>query len=326
MRCSCCIAVSSGSLYLRYRLPFDMWIPPPSQLPTEIWERIIDWIGADSETRESRYLNETLRACTLVCRSWLHRAWLNLYRAFQIWPRCIPRFLAILRNNPRLSLSSTKSIVIGLQLDSGYGQLSALFTTTKVTNLKYLEIPFLELTQEHSVITRGPLSRTVTSLNLWGTQPCSIATFLRFLNSFRSLKNLRLDFDTSLSLERCDILSYSGQTLPRPHPIPGRALNSLSLPLISGIGRLIDWYIREGCFLAKLKKLRLCWDYPHQSEDDLAKSSPGLDSFRPLLGYCYHMGTLEDLTLYVDSGAKRSALIEEISAIGMFQCASYKPH
>ena len=294
-----------------------MWIPPLSQLPTEIWERIIDWIGIDSESHQSRYLNKTLCACTLVCRSWLPRAWLNLYRSFEILPKCIPRFLSILRNNPRLSLSSTKSIVIGQQVTgaSDRKRLSALFTTTRVTNLKYLEIPYLKLTKEHSVITRGPLSRTVTSLYLWSIHSCSVANLLQFLNSFRSLTDLRLNFRSSNS-KSCDYLSYGGQILPRPRPISGRALNSLSLPLILGVDRMIQWYIREGSFLAKLKKLELKWDHGLSQDGNRDRLCSNFDTFTPLLGHC--AGVLEDLTIDIHCSIDGGPVIDEIPSAGMF--------
>ena len=255
-------------------------------------------------------------ACTLVCRSWLPRAWLNLYRSFEILPKCIPRFLAILRNNPRLSLSSTKSIVIGQQVTgpSAQKRLSTLFTTTKVTNLEYLRIPYMKLDKEHSVITRGPLSRTVTSLNLWQTHSCNVATLLRFLNSFRSLTDLQLSFSSSHS--HCDSLSYSGQILPRPHPIPGRALNSLSIPLVPGIGRLLEWYIRERSFLAKLNKLRLNWD--HDQSKNKNSSCSSVECFKPLLDHC--ADTLEGLIIDIHCSIDEGPMTNGIPSAGMFYC------
>ena len=294
-------------------MPFDIWIPPLSQLPTEIWERIIDWIGTGWEPYQFLRLNKTLCACTLVCRSWLHRAWLNLYRSFEISPKSISKFQAILRNNPSLSLTlaKTKSIVIDYSFTEA--PQSALFTTSKLVNLKYLKIRGLDLTKEHSAIMRGLLSRSVTDLEFQELHSCPVSTFLRFLNSFHSLANLHVHLTTF-----SDSLSHNGQVLPFPRPIPGRCLNSLSFPLVPGADTLIEWYIREGSFLASLKKLELRWDNDESRNENRSCSS--FESFRPLLDHC--AGILEDLTINIHCSIDEGPTTNEIPSAGMFLCFS----
>ena len=267
-------------------MPFDIpSINPLPRLPTEIWECIIDQI---SYKNQDRVETETLHACALVCRSWHIRARLRLYREFWISGDHIPKLQTTLRNNSSLSLSSTKLI----RVECGTKPVSALFVQPTLQKLTVLELEELDLTKEHSLIMRGPLARSVTDLRLFGLHSCSVSNLIHFLNSFHSLAYL----DVRL-FEPC-LLSHTGQILPQPHPIASRSLKTLSLWVVPGVGKLIERYIREGYFLASLKKLTLLWG-SHLSEGDVHFEVPA-----SLLRQC--MDTLEDLTfdmfLNVDSG------------------------
>ena len=244
-----------------HRLPFYPILP---QLPTEIWESVIDWIGNSSETNTKT----------------LHRARLHLYRNIDIWGFRISNFQATLRTNPRLSLLSTKKIIVHRHREP----ISALLAITRLQNLQSLVLHYLDLTKEHSLVTRGLLSRSVMKLELWNFQPCTISQLLRFLSSFRSL--------TVLVVDICPHgLRHNGRTLPSLRPIPSRSLVDLRLYVVPGLNKLIEWYIYEGYFLASLRKLFLAWTFYAVKAD----SRLWLDGAISLLGHCAN--TLEDLSL-----------------------------
>ena len=78
--------------------------------------------------------------------------------------------------------------------------------------------------------------------------------------------------------------------------------------MVPGVDKLIEWYIREGSFLARLKKLDLSWGT--QAEGDMH-----FGVFESLLHHC--MGSLEDLTLTVSSSVNKGPLMEKIVDNGM---------
>lgn len=57
--------------------------PPCPELPTEVWERVIDFVAS----KEVHYrdgtsvLTQDLKACTLVCWSWYHRSRFHLHHS-----------------------------------------------------------------------------------------------------------------------------------------------------------------------------------------------------------------------------------------------------
>ena len=220
--------------------------------------------------------------CALVCRSWHIRAKLHLYRHLTIRGDCISKFCATLRNDHSLSPLSIRSIKVHRKKKP----ISALFTITGLENLDFLDVWDLDLTKEHTVIVRAPLSRSVTRLKLSRLSSCPISTLLRFLNSFHSLTDLHLNMLGETLLWKDD------QNLPPAHAIPGRSLKGLCLDVIPNVDRLIWWYIQEGSFLASLERLGLNWrSRPPPAKGQYAE---GLIS---LLAHC--ADTLEDLTIKV---------------------------
>ena len=266
------------------RLPFYQILP---RLPTEIWEHIIDWIAVRSSMG-----NKTLHTCLLVCRSWFHRARLHLYRNIEIWYYHIPALQNTLRNNPRLS-TTTK-----IRVFCGSNSISSLFTITRLRNLQYLELHNLDLTKGNTMIMRGLLPRSVTRLELWCLLPCTVSCLLRFLNSFHSLTSLVATHEMSQSLVD------NGQVLPPTRPISSRSLTDLTLGMVGGTTKLIEWYIGEGYFLINLKRVYLIW------KDDSYFESP-----LSLLSHCWT--TLEDLTLCINTKLHRDQIVDEFSNTSM---------
>ena len=240
----------------------------------------------------------TFYACALVCRSWLDRSRLYLYKDIDIWADRIWKFQATLKSNPSVLLSSTNRIVV-----SGT-PISALFAMSRFEELKYLEIMGLNLTNEHSVITRGPLARSVTRLQLQSLFSCTVSTLLRFLNSFKCL------IDLSIHHVRDAHLKHNGQSIPMLPPKKSRSLEYLRFSVVPGISKLIEWYIHKGFFLASLKTLFFDWELHSPPEKD------AIHCMLSLLDHCTN--TLEDLTLWIN--LKQSSSPDEISKISMFWC------
>ena len=129
---------------------------------------------------------------------------------------------------------------------------------------------------------------SVTRLELLHLRSCTLSTLLRFLNSFHSLNDtLEISFTDKT-------LQHNGQRLPPPHPRPNRSLKHLILEMVPGIDKLVEWYIREGHFLAGLTRLTLKW----WSSLPPPKGFSYSEGLVPLLGHC--ADTLEYLNLRIN--------------------------
>ena len=93
--------------------------------------------------------------------------------------------------------------------------------------------------------------------------------------------------------------------------MPRHSLMDLRLQVIPGLDKLIAWYIREGNFLASLKKLGLAWHL----HPPFAEGRPHFNEPMSLLGHCRN--TLNDLTL--STSLDGGPIINEISDTGNLQ-------
>lgn len=78
------------------------------QLPTEVWERVIDWVphyhGSDHHP-PFKCENETLIVCALVCRSWLPRSQTRLFQIVKLSnARQAEAFLDVITRSPSIRL------------------------------------------------------------------------------------------------------------------------------------------------------------------------------------------------------------------------------
>ena len=282
--------------YGRSRLPYDLLIYPPCELPTEIWERIIDWMCVEPQEIP---ITSTLHACALVCRAWRDRSRLHLYRSLTLQSNNITKFFSTLRRSPNFSMSSIQQISI--TCFENY-PLSSLLFRRDLDALTYLEILHLNLAREHPQFMKSPMPRTVRTLDLWGLREWRVSSLIRFINTFHSL--------TSLTISDTSILDHKEEMLPPLNPVPNRQLLSLTLELAPGMNKILEFYVLEGVFLSHLKSLSLQWwsfpdKYDHHTYFDGAKS---------LLDHC--RSTLEHLTLNFED----VPMIDEVSDICKPQC------
>ena len=186
--------------------------------------------------------------------------------------------------------------------------ISGFFTIYKFKNLRCLRIDKLDLTREHLPVTKGPIFRTVTHLNLAAIHSCTVSNILRFVNSFHSLTDLLFVCDDQkLFQHKWGVLSP-----PRSTSVP--RLRRLCLRVIPGVGELIEWYIQEGQFLKTLEVLELMSDikYDRPSPEYHAY----IDSCTALLRHC--AGTLRDLT-FGGQSLNKTPLVDKVANIGKLQ-------
>ena len=291
-----------SSLYFRipdreYRLPFHLLLGNLPEVPVEIWERIIDCIKNYPSPN-----TKDLCTCTLVCRSWYPRAKLRLYEDVDLYDYRVPIFQTAARRYLNLPLASTKKIFV----DCKIRPISGFLTINKFKDLKSLSINNLDLGKEHLPVTRGPIFRTVTHLNLAAIHSCKVSNILRFINSFRSLTELDLLCPTpKLFHHKGGVLSPSRSAASVPR------LRRLNLWVVSGVGELIKWYIQERHFLKNLEVLTLVSDVRY------AQPSPEyhayIDGCTALLRHCTE--SLKDLK-FGEILPKGSPLVDEAIKIG----------
>ena len=126
------------------------------------------------------------------------------------------------------------------------GTLSALFIETRMKNLTHLEIHNASF-EEKSLLSRALLLRSVQHLTLRSFVGCTVACLIRITKACPQLSVLKIYSD----------LDDPGQILPQPRSLHKYPLVYLYLCYDPNASRFIDWYIREGTFLANLTELSL---------------------------------------------------------------------
>ena len=288
----------------RCRLPFHALIIPLPPLPVEIWEYIIDCLGFEYQRRIDRPPHqETLHACGLVCHAWRNRSRIHLYANVLLEDIHIPSFQKTIRISQKLISLTTRRIWIS---NIHQRPVSSLFIRNKLDNLSELGIESLDLSREHSMLPRAPLSRSVHHLTLVGLQKSTVSQLIHFINSFHSLATLHIHLvRESMRFE------HKGEILPKPQLNPSRSLTSARLPVVPCLDKVVGWYIREGTFFANLQELTLDWpDYPKGSEP-----SSYFGGVKALLGHC--VSSIRSLTMTFG----RVPMIEEVFEV----CTSPQP-
>ncbi|KAJ3480954.1 hypothetical protein NLI96_g7990 [Meripilus lineatus] len=164
------------------------------RLPTEICEEIISYLDGQ----------ETLWACALVCRSWLPRSRVQLYRSAKVGRKRIHKFLDMIVMHPHLGVN-LEQLCLGDDEDSTdiYRFFSDVIPLLpKITSLRYewVPIPYLHL----PLFSSGLLS--LTSLTLWCIEADSFGDFVRFVSFHKHLKELTI---WGCSWKRSSVHHYS---------------------------------------------------------------------------------------------------------------------
>lgn len=262
----------------------------PRQLPIEIWEYVIDWIQVH-RTHGILYVvypegRDTLRNCSLVCRAWLNRARLHLATHVGLLNEDIPCFERTIKKNHQASSSIMRLSILNLSFGGlTRTPLSVLLIPHRFHNITNMELHGLDLTREHTWLSRALLPRSVRHLRLF-IFGCKLSQLIRFINTFHSLTSLVIFFVDAETLE------HNGQVLPKPYHIPTRSLTFLDLKLIPGVSGFLDWCIRAGSFFSHIRDLSLIC----MGDFGKTKIRSCIKSVRALLDQC--RTTLSSLHLY----------------------------
>lgn len=106
-------------------------------VPLELVNRILDEIGGDSAVVSYR---KTLKSCSLVCKSWIHRSSTYIFRAIEIRAPQLEQYLAFAKTSPRLrthvrEITINGTIDVTLHLDDIFAATPALTTLELWSNM-----------------------------------------------------------------------------------------------------------------------------------------------------------------------------------------------
>ena len=204
------------------------------RLPTEVCERVIDWVAAAPPFGEMYFrpyhdddaLN-TLRACALTCKAWTPRTRLHLFRVLRV--RCSPTadgnvedFAALLINNPALR-SFTHTIMAKAVPD----ELSTLHVVP--IKLPRMMSSLERLRVEEGLFYPAPgmfpslkLLTSVTIVSFHNVEFCSVHDLRRIIGALRGLKTLYLfdpKWQNTTTLRGALIVQPSSPTSVRLHQL-----------------------------------------------------------------------------------------------------------
>ncbi|KAJ3478663.1 hypothetical protein NLI96_g9604 [Meripilus lineatus] len=178
----------------------------PPQLPTEIWERVIDWIpifdGLGYRWMHNTTTKNTLSACSLVNWSWLPRARFHLFIHVELTTtRQSQAFLSILLRFPSASKGVKQLAIFPSKPDSTtakiepshYNWVYNILATlpnflTELESLIFTELPDLHPT----FIVMASRFRSVRELQLLELDKMSFSEVVRLINRFPRLQVLNI--------------------------------------------------------------------------------------------------------------------------------------
>ena len=106
-------------------------------MPLELVDRILDEIGGDSAVVLYR---KTLKSCSLVCKSWIHRSSAYLFRSIEVCAPQLEQYLAFAKTSPRLrthvlEFTVNGTIDVTLHLDDIFAATPGLTTLELWSNM-----------------------------------------------------------------------------------------------------------------------------------------------------------------------------------------------
>ena len=186
----------------------------------------------------------------LVCKAWKIRAQMHLFSNVSTPVTRLPIFGNSLKST-RYLRSFIRRLTIFFDIDDeGNDTMSAFCMANNLQNLEFLHLVEFDLTREHPSIFKVPLLRPVKHLHLLDIRKCSLSQLVRFINMFHSLSSMILRF-------QLDTLEHHEEILPKPSRVQGRSLAQLDIHLIPGIGKFLDWCMKEEMLLVNIRKLVL---------------------------------------------------------------------
>lgn len=167
---------------------------PPQKLPLEVLENVVEAVGLDFDSEQlgppSRL--ETLLSCVLVCRDWVPKSRIYIYRVIRLdSKRRANGFMTTVATFPQLGeyVQELQFNLDGKHEDWIYRAHQILPSfLPNLDRLEYFHLPIL-----HDLFF--PLStrfKNVTSLELYSLQSWSFRDIVRLLNGFSKLQMLEI--------------------------------------------------------------------------------------------------------------------------------------
>lgn len=164
--------------------------PHVPRLPTEVCEEIISFVA------KGEWSQKTLRACTLVCRSWLPRSRIELFRYPHVEDKGICKFVDTVTTYPPLVVNAQElSLAVSRQSDpDNHAECVYRFfrdiipLLQSITSLVYYNIPVPYL---HLPFFSSGL-KFLTSLELVYIEADSFGDFVRLVSFHKHLKELTI--------------------------------------------------------------------------------------------------------------------------------------
>ncbi|KAK7684207.1 hypothetical protein QCA50_012531 [Cerrena zonata] len=235
-----------------------------SRFPTEIYERIIDYVAGEPHFGGLRHfahwrcLVRSLARCARVCRAWVPRAQMHLFYAIDIGKTVsltgtdleLTSFRAAVQRKPFL-LPYIKFLRI--TNDSLKPSQITILSSYHMPSLKVCSISSLNLAKVHPSLYRFPSSATsLQTLWLHACKTRDVNQLCRFLTSFRSLSIVAitwlLDNDNTLSGRDLPHLQFNCSKC---------SLQTLALPLQHNLSALLKTFIKARPFVSHLRHLIL---------------------------------------------------------------------
>ena len=252
------------------RLPPENRSLPSPRLPTEICERVIDWVAEEPGFDGSHRLYadgdalKSLRACALTCRAWTARARIHMFRNLRILCALnidgnTADLSSLLAANPALPLRV--KVVIAKALPEHYSTLHIVpFALPQLLpRLEYLRLARGLFHPAPCIFPAMNRFTSVTKLSLDEVVFYSTHDLRRTIGSFRALQILEL-WDISWHIK-----SFSVDMSPRSSYCPQSAVRLKKLLIVVDRTWLLDrrsvpileWLGKSG-ILSSLEVLSLC--------------------------------------------------------------------
>ena len=240
---------------------------PLPALPTEVWERAIDWLVIGYTSAGNTYiidinLRHDLSSCALVCSAWRIRAQAHLFAFLRISGDGLSQYETMILRSPILCKFAKEFSFLNQYTESSKSKIKdetvetashAVRIAHKLFNLRYLLVFRVNLAIEHSNLPRHIAALTsLDRLDIITHTPTKLSQLARILVGLKNLTILSLNIPILVE--------------PIPSPLPSRCyatksfLTKLVLDIQPGGHLLPDWLVQTKSFTTSLQTLTVRLD------------------------------------------------------------------
>ena len=236
---------------------FTSHLPP---LPTEVWEKVIDWLASSYNLELGRTwqrdldFRRDLSSCTLVCHAWKIRAQMHLFVSLRVLANGLSHYEALIRKSPILCSLAKELHFYNEYRDEPKDEIEDKTVETathiiriahKLPKLQFLHMQDINLAIEHPNFPRYIAAlRNLNRLEFYSRTPTKLSPLVHMLVGLRSLSILYLSVDI--------IVESPPPTLPTSCYSPKSSLTKLVLPILPGGHLLTDWLVHTIVYTTSL--------------------------------------------------------------------------